>query len=337
MKRFLLNFALFAFLSVVLYGGWAGALLWAELHAYARESHLPDDVTCVVCGDSQTETGLLAPTWPHFFNFSISSLQLDQVELKVIDLLERNPDFRGTVIIDMSPMKLFDQDLDKSMLVDRSSGKRFLLHALHPDRSRRPLDGVVILFRDSILVKRTTKALQCIRKGCPYFSSIGGMGAVPGLTEDAAATNRTRFLSMPTPCGFAEHPDLVEEGMDEAATELDRWGLVDADSKSVRCLRDILSEIRAHGARPVMITTPIHPRLLNRMPRNKLENFKATLQTVAKAEKVAYFSYLKEEFPDGEWRDGNHLNFRGAVRLTEMVREDVESGRSERKEVRYGN
>lgn len=297
MKRFLLNFLLFAALAAILYGGWAGALLLAEIRAYEREAHLPADVTCVVCGDSQTETGLLPHTWPHFFNFSISSLQLDQVELKVIDLLDRNPGFQGTIILDMSPMKFFDQDIDKSMLEDRSAGKRFLLHALHPDRSRRPLDGIVILFRDSILVKRTTKALQCLRKGIPYFSSIGGMGAIAGLTEEKAAANRERFLSMPTPCGFVEHPDLVEAGMAEAAAELDRWGLVGRDAKSIRCFRDILSEIRARGVRPVVITTPIHRRLLARMPQEKLRNFKALVRDVTAEEGVDYFSYLECDCP----------------------------------------
>lgn len=324
MKRFLLNFALFAFLSAVLYGGWAGALLWAELHAYARESHLPDDVTCVVCGDSQTETGLLPHVWPHFFNFSISSLQLDQVELKVIDLLERNPGFKGTVILDMSPVKLFDQDIDRPLLEDRSAGKRFMLHALHPDRSRRSLDGIAILFRDSILVKRTTKAVKFLSKGVPYVSSIGGMGSVPDLTEEKAGEYRKRFREASTVQGFVSHPELVKEAVDEAVADLDHWGEVDSGAKSAACLRDILRFIRAHGATPVVITTPWHASLRERVRPGLLENFRRVMARIAAEEGVAYHDYLEMPFPDGEWRDANHLNIRGAVRFTDRVRADVE-------------
>lgn len=325
MKRFILKILLFTFLSVLIFGGWSGALLWAELSAYARESRMPEGTRVAVCGDSQTETGLIPPIWPGFFSFSISSLQLDQVELKVIDLLERNPEFRGTLILDMSPVKLFDQDIDKPLLEDRSAGKRFLLHALHRDRSRRPLDGIVILFRDSILVKRTAKAFKCFRAGCPYFSSIGGMGAVAGLTEEKARANRKKILSMPTPQGFTEHPDLVEEGMAEAAAALGRWGEVSMSSKSVCCLMDIIRYVKSCGVTPVVITTPLNRRFLDRIPKSKLLNFKRTMRDVTSAVGVAYFDYLETDFPDEEWRDGNHLNFKGAVRLTDRVRKDVES------------
>lgn len=323
MKRFVLKTVLFAALAVVIYGGWAGALLWAEIASYRREARLPPDVTTVVCGDSQTETGLLPHVWPHFFNFSISSLQLDQVELKVIDLLERNPGFRGTVILDMSPVKLFDQDVDRPLLEDRSAGKRFLLHALHPDRSRRPLNGLAILFRDSILVKRTTKALKFFRAGGHYVSSIGGMGSVADLTEERAEAFRARFRSMPTVQGFVTHPDLVREGMEEAVAELDRWGSVTADAKSVRCLREILRFVRARGAKPVLMTTPWHAALRSRLRPGFLENFRNVMRQVAAEERVVHLDYLEMPFPDEEWRDANHLNIRGAVRLTDRVRQDL--------------
>ena len=323
MAKFVLRFALFALLAALIYGGWAGALVYAELHAYARESKMPPDMRVAVCGDSQTEVGLLPHVWPGFFNFSISSLQLDQVELKVVDLLERNPDFKGVVLLDVSPMKLFAQDIDKSMLEDRSAGKRFLLHALHRDKSRRPLDGIVLLFRDSILVKRTTKAFKSFRLGVPYVSSIGGMGGVAGLTEEQARKNREKFLKAPTQRGFAEHPDLVAEGMEEAAAELNRWPCVDEDSKSVRCLRDIISYIRGNGATPVLITTPVHPKLLAKFPPEKLANFREQTKRLSESTKTPWFSYLEMPLTDDDWRDGNHLNFHGAVKLTDAVRRDV--------------
>lgn len=115
-----------------------------------------------------------------------------------------------------------------------------------------------------------------------------------------------------------------------SATQLDQyelkaWGPVDENSKSVKCIKDILALVKAHGVAPVLITTPYHPEFLAKIPREKLENFRGMMNRISQERGVAWFDYLEMTFTDDEWRDGNHLNVHGSVRLTECVRRDVET------------
>jgi len=327
MRRYVVRLALFSLLAVGLFGGLSGTLLWMELSAYARESKMPPDTVCAVCGDSQTELGLLPTVWPHFFNFSISAIQLDQIELKVIDLLERNPGRPEVLLIDISPRKLAAQDIDVPLLEDRGACKRFLLHVLHPRKSRRSLDGIVVLFRDAILVKRLKKAYKSLRKGRPYASSIGGQGAAPFVqTERDATVSASNILAQATKLGFRDHYTQVMDGIEEHAAELNSQGPVGPDSKSVGCIRDIVAYVRSKGVVPVLITPPWHASLLSRVPRTTLDNFRETMRGICRdCGGIAWLDYLEMPFADGEWRDGNHLNTHGAVRFTACVRKDVEA------------
>lgn len=325
MKRYVMRLLLFGLLAVLIFGGWAGLLLWMEISAYSREAHMPEGTLYAVCGDSQTEVGLLPELWPHFFNFSRSAIQLDQIELKALDLLERNPGALKALLIDVSPRKLAVQSIDRPLLLTRNAGKRFMLHVLHPSRSRRSLDGIVVLFRDAILVKRTTKALKCLRNGQPYESSIGGVGgADPNLTEEDVVRNRAKLLAGPAKVGFRDHRDLVLSAIDEHVAELMSWGPFDRDSKTVRCLRDIVALVKEHDVMPVLMMTPLSPAYLAKVPRERLDNARSVMREVARECGVPCLDYLELPFRTEEWRDGNHLNSHGAVRFTERVRGDVE-------------
>lgn len=325
MKRFVLQVILFALIVVGLFGGWSALLVRMEFTAYARESQMPTNTLYAVCGDSQTELGLNPALWPRFFNFSLSAIQLDQIELKTIDLLARNPGRPKILLIDISPRKLAAQNITKPLVEARNAGKRFMLHVLHPQKSRRSLDGVAVIFRDAILVKRTKKAWKAIRKGRPYASSIGGEGTPdPDLTEEDVVRNRTAILAKRATCGFRDHRKEVQKGIDEHADELNAWGLVDESSETVRCIRDILRHVKSRGVTPVLITPPWHPDLLARIPAEKLANFHEVMNEIAQSEGVAYLDHLEMTFPDHEWRDGNHLNSHGAVKYTEYVRREVE-------------
>ena len=326
MRKFIIRSAFFGFLVLVIFGGWSAALLHLELTSYFREATIPSGVRFAVCSDSQTEVALLPEVWPRFFNFSISAIQLDQYELKILDLLDRNPGRLKALIVDISPRKLLAQDIDTPLLDHRSAGKRFLLHALHPRESRRSMGGMAVLFRDSILVKRSVKAFKAYRKGRPYLSSIGGRGSAGGArTEEEATRNRDRLLRQPAILGFHDHLEQVLAGIEEHGAELNAWGPVDGTSKTCGCIRDILTLVKSRGVTPVLITTPYHPAFLEKIPRASLDNFRKTMREISQACDVAWFDYLEMPFPDDQWRDGNHLNSHGAVFLTERVRHDVET------------
>lgn len=326
MRRYLVKIAFFSLIVVGVFGGLSAFLLRMELSAYARESRMPPDTVCAVCGDSQTELGLNPQLWPGFFNFSISAIQLDQIELKVIDLLERNPGRPKVLLIDISPRKLAAQDIDTPLVKDRGACKRFLLHVLHPKESRRSLDGVVVVFRDAILVKRLKKAYKCLRKGRPYVSSIGGPGSDASVrSEEDVSARRAAILARPTKLGFRDHLEQVMDGIEEHAAELNSWGLATEDSKSAKCIKAIVANVRSHGVVPVLITPPWHALLRERAAPGVLDNFRQVMREICRdCGGVTWLDYLELPFADEEWRDGNHLNSHGAVRFTECVRADVE-------------
>lgn len=325
MKKYILKFLAFSLLAFLIFGGWAGVLVWLELSAHAREVAMPSGTVYAVCGDSQTELGLMPELWPHFFNFSKSGIQLDQVELKVVDLLERNPGMPKVLLVDVSPRKLAVQSIDRPLAEARSAGKRFLLHLLYPRKNRRPLDGFVILFRDSLLIKRTGKALESLLFGERYTSAIGGPGgASPDLSEEDVARNRSRFLGKKAKVGFRSHRALAMRHVEDHSAELREWGPVGKDAKSVRCIKDIVAYVKSRGVVPVLMTTPLHPLFWEKVPKDHFDNFREVMRGIARDCDVAYLDYLEMPFAEEEWRDGNHLNVHGAVRFTERVRTDVE-------------
>lgn len=330
MKRYLLRVSIFMLLVAALFGGWSAVLLSMELTAYAREAKLSEDVRYVVCGGSETQKGLLAELWPGFFNFSIDGITLDQIELKTIDFFERNSEHRPEIVlIDVSPQKLIAQDISVPLIEAEDAGKRFLLHALQPQYSRRSLDGLAIIFRDVILVNRTKFAWKSLRKRRPYTSSIGGDGSVPNLTEEQLATNRQKILSKEPTMGFKDHPKHTYERMKHQTEKMEKWwttsGPLSDESETVQCVRNIIAIVRENGSRPVLITPPWHEKLRSAVNPKQIEDFYATMHKIAAEEGISYLDYLSLEFPDEDWRDGNHLNTHGAVKFTETVRHDVEA------------
>ncbi|MCQ2183771.1 MAG: hypothetical protein MJY89_10320, partial [Bacteroidales bacterium] len=61
-----------------------------ERQSYFREVHIPKKTQVVVCGDSHLESGFDTRCWPGSFNFALSAITLDQLELKVYGLLKEN-------------------------------------------------------------------------------------------------------------------------------------------------------------------------------------------------------------------------------------------------------
>ena len=325
MRKFVFRASVFGLLIVGFLGGWSAFLLHLELATYAREAKMPPDAAYAVCGDSQTAVGLLPELWPGFFNFSISDIRLDQMELKTIDLLERNPGRTKVLLIDITPRKLVIQDVDVPLKDMRNAGKRFLLHVLHPRESRRSLEGLAVIFRDAILVKRTMKFLKALRKHQRYRSSIGGAGSIAGLTESEVATNRLALLAKPDKMGFRDHRDSVFSAIGEHADEMSAWGPVTLESKTVACITNMIAIARRQGVTPVLMTTPWHRELLSRVSAAQIGNHRQVMREIARRDgNLPYLDYLEMPFDDGEWYDGNHLNRHGAVRLTERVRQDVE-------------
>lgn len=324
MKRFIVKSLLLVTGVVVIFGGWSALLLWMEVSTYRRTCRPPDGTRIVICGDSQCDQGVLPQLWPGCYNFSTQGLQLDQVELKVIDVLQYADPLPKAIVLDLTPFKLLDQSLDVPLKDTAAVGGHFLLHALHPDRTRRSLDGLPVLFRDHVLVKRTSRLFKALRKGIPYECSVPCPGGVAGLTEAQVEENRRRLLAAPAVCGFTQYPDWIAMSLKKGADDLAAFPPLTADSPSLACWRDIVADIRAKGVEPVVITTPYSRQALDALRPGLKESFRREAGKLAEELGVKYFDYLEMPFETGEWRDVNHLNVRGAVRFTETVRRDIE-------------
>lgn len=324
MKRFIVKSLLLVTGVVVIFGGWSALLLWMEVSTYRRTCRPPEGTRIVICGDSQCDQGVLPQLWPGCYNFSTQGLQLDQVELKVIDVLQYADPPPKAIVLDLTPFKLLDQSLDVPLKDTAAVGGHFLLHALHPDRTRRSLDGLPVLFRDHVLVKRTSRLFKALRKGVPYECSVPCPGGVAGLTAAQVEENRRRLLAAPAVCGFTQYPDWIAMSLKKGAENLAAFPPLKPDSQSLRCWRDIVADIRAKGVEPVLITTPYSRAALDSQRPGFMESFKREAGKLADELGVKYFDYLELPFETEEWRDVNHLNIHGAVRFTETVRRDIE-------------
>lgn len=321
MKKFILKSLLFCFLCAAIFGGWSAVLLWAEISAYKREVKIPEGYTLAVCGDSHTEQGLMPAVWPELFNFSLSGMQLDQIQLKIYDLVERNPGQLKTMIVDTSPFNMMSPELSTPLIESKTFGKRFLLHVLRPKENRRSLKGIHVIFRDAILIKRTGKVIKSWRKKRPYQSSIGGVGIAttflePGLDPETIETTRECFRT---------NPDEVMEDIVEKTDKLGGYPKLTAKSENAKILKEIIVFLQEHNIKPIITSTPLHREMLKRISPEAISDYKAVMRAVCSEMGVDYLDYLEVDYPDSYWGDGNHLNNRGAYVFTQKVRADVEA------------
>lgn len=317
MKTFATRACLFALLCVITFGGWAYALYHLERESYFREVSMPEDVRVAVCGDSHLESGFDTRCWPGSFNFALSAITLDQLELKVYGLLKENPDYHGLVIVDISPEKLFNPNVDRPLVTSGSAGKRLMLHLLYPEVNRRPMDGMVKLFRDAIFAKRTKKAWKAFTCGKPYQSSVGGVGVWNGPVPSPDAIEAKE--------GFKTYPNVVADGIRRKAETINGFPPYASDAKQHEVIASIVRNVRAHGCRPVFVSTPLHLRLRAEIDEARLKDFDENMSAMATELGVPYVNALRWEYPDDCWFDGNHLNARGAIHFTRQLKREVEN------------
>ena len=306
MKRFVFRSLLLAAISALIFGGWSCALLRAEIAAYRSECRAPADRTVLVCGDSQTEASLDPERWPQLFNFSQSATAPDQSYLKLIDLFAANPGQFKTLLIDLSPLALYSYHPERPLADAGPCATLFLLHCLHPQENVRPLSGLPRIFRDTILARRTRALWKSMRKGKPYRSSLRG---------GYLATDKR---------GFLEFPDKVREEIGWKANEINSARPLADNSPVVAVFRKTVALALDNGARVMFITTPLHRALREKIDGERMSSFRTWAQMFAKELECPYFDHLGDDFPDGQWRDANHLNRFAAPEFTRRIRLETE-------------
>lgn len=315
MRAFVVRAGVFAILCGGVFGGWAYALYRLEVQAYQREVNIPPDTQIVVCGDSHLETGFDPRCWPNSFNFALSAITLDQLELKVYGLLKENPSYRGLVVVDIWPEKLFKPNVDQPLVTSGPAGKRLMLHWLYPEANRRPMDGMAKLFRDAILAKRTRTAFKALTRGKPYKSSVGGVGVLGGKTPEPDEVVAKE--------GFTTHPEVVAETIRRKAATINGFPPYSKTSKQHEVIANMVRIVRAHGCKLVMVTTPLHGKMLAAIDAGRLRAFNEAMRELSEELDFPYVNALSWEFPDACWQDGDHLNARGALFFTRRLKGEV--------------
>ncbi len=305
MKQFIIKIFFFALLVAVVFGGWSAALLVAEYKNYQKEIIMPKDTSILVCGDSHTEAALDPAYFLGLYNFSQSACVLDQSLLKLKDFFKRNPGRIKTVLVDVSPLQLYCNDVTMPLAKAGPPANLFLLHCYHRGDTRRSLDGIVGIFRDTILAKRTRALWKSVRKKRPYKSSLKG-GYIPSDKR-----------------GFVSVRDKVYAEMHDRAKQINKsWQL----TEDVPIVQDVLATIRFakdNGARVVLMTTPFHRELTKLIEPKRLNDFFSLVNEIAKREKLQYVNCFYWDFPDDQWRDANHLNQYASKAFTERLKKEI--------------
>ncbi len=306
MKAFLIRVLLFALLLVAVYGGWSGALLWAEWSAYRQELVMPEGRDIVVIGDSQTEALLDPERFPRLFNFSQSAIAMDQIVLKQKNMLEANPGRIRLFILDLSPYQMFTHDLSQALVDSGPSGSRFLLHCWNFEDNRRPLTGLPTLFRDIVLAKQSKELSRAIRKGRPYRSTLRG-GFLPSTLR-----------------GFEQFPKKVRKEIGWKTREINEAPLRILD-QAFDAAQAFVDRAKAAGIPVLVLTTPYHPAFRADVSPERTELFFGRLETFVKANGCTYLNTYTMPFDDSCWRDSHHLNRKAVPEYTEAVRKTAEA------------
>lgn len=303
MKRFLTRLLAFASIAGVAVAAWSGIIALQECRYWKRACAMPDGKSVVVCCDSQTEVSLNPAYWPELFNQSRSGTRLTQYAMRLEDVLAANPGKIRAGLIDVSPLKFYLTQADDE---PNGPGEKELaaLHLLHADRNEVSVLSLLDDFYSVVWPHQSKRAFGALFRG-KYKSYLVG-----GYLDMVAQT-------------FVDHPQAAR-AKTEAWAEKVNAAFARQDSKShvFRALDDLIGMYGKAGARVVVIQSPLH-HVLRRRIGEALEHETEEMRRYCARRKIAYLDYASMDFADDEWSDCNHLNVRGARRLTERLRKDV--------------
>jgi len=301
MKKFLLRSALFLGLVLLIFGSICGFELRYELKAYREEVKAPAAATILVCNDSQLEMSVNPAVEPAFFNFSAPGRTMDQAYLAMLDVFAANPGRFRKVVIDLSPSAAVDP-FDQAIPDMGYASQYYLLHWLHPRENTRDMTGQIAVFRDNMVGRRWRLFWRALRGKGDFTSSICGRYK-PTLMALA--------LTMPD--------DFKGQFRARAHTVNDVPALT-ADAPIFRHVNAIIDLARAHGAEPILVTTPWHAELLKAGDAEKMDAFAKVVSAYAAERKCKYVDLLRVDLPDDCWYDAQHLNVKGAKRFTSLLK-----------------
>ena len=296
-------------LLALLLAAWAALLQKAECDGWKDFCEIPSEFDMVVCCDSQTETSLSPECLPRLFNASRSGTRICQWYLRTKDICERSKGRIKWGIIDVPAIKLWREKPDSAPNFGMAKSLA-PLHFLHLRENTVPLYSLAGDFCREIWRGKSRQLLRHILLGESYTDSIRGGFAI--------YADR----------GFIEHADYVRQRMDVQAEKVIEAECLQRDSGdppfvALRWIDAIVGLYREAGAKVVLIQTPVHMHLTSQVA-DACAMADASIEKFAAERDVPIFNYRDMPFAVNEWKDGNHLNERGARRLTLRLKADID-------------
>lgn len=298
MKRFVTRFLLFASAVALTLGGICALEIVAELKAYRQELVAPEGATVAVAGDSQLAMGVDSVAYPEFFNFSTHGKSLDQSWLSLLDIVDANPGRIRTVILDVTPANAVGFGARISDMGYAS--QYYLLHYLHPQENIRDLSGAIKVMRDNMVGRRLRLLSRALRGKKTFRSSLFG-----SFTPDTPVLSRTN------PAGYRA---MLVGKVGEVRANLP----IPPDSALFGILDGVVA-LREKGVDVVLITSPWCAELRTACDQERLDGFFALLRDYAGRKGVRYLNLFDVPLDPECWRDGHHLNAKGAREFTRFL------------------
>lgn len=301
MKKFIRNIVIYFTLLTIVFGGWAGTMLWMEVKSYKEDCVMPDGVDMVVIGDSQSAHGIDPELWPGLFNFGCDATALDQCYMKLKDLYSRNPGRIKTVILDVSMIKYLNADGGYERLINTGAyHPQFLLHWLHLDDNVRALEDTIPAFRDIFFKARAKSMWRVIRGKQKWFNLMGG-----------------RYSPMRGEVS-SERAHLIA---DQLAAEMNA-GNGDLASAANWIIK-IADFVNRNNSRFVIISTPLHKMLTCQLKVEAIDIFHTHMRALSQQCNALYLDFTDMPLPEGCWYDAHHLSEAGAKMFTPVCRDAV--------------
>lgn len=302
MKLFLRQTGLFllaitAFVALVVVG--VGVV---DLRSYYRSLKAPEGTDVLVCNDSQCALGLDPEGFPRMWNKSAVASPCEASYMRLRDVLAHNPNHFKYVVIDISQVHIGINDRTRPLCCNGQVNDHALLALWNIHEYPRRLGSLGGLFT-GLFLKHADDIRSALRHGRPYVAPIcGGYRAM-------------------TITGFKEHPEVVLADLRVKARPTARMR---KDERCVWWFRKMAECAVAAGAKPVFMTTPLHPKFREAIAPGLLASIVAVARDLATEFKTVHLDYLGVDFGDGCWSDCNHLNAWGAREFTKRFRKDIE-------------
>lgn len=289
--------AVAAFVAVVVVG--VGV---ADLRSYYRSLKAPEGTDVLVCNDSQCALGLDPAGFPRMWNKSAVASPCEASYMRLRDALAHNPNRFKYVVIDVSQVHIGINDRTRPLCSNGQVNDHALLAIWNIREYPRRLGSLGGLFT-GLFLKHADDIRSALRHGKPYFAPICG-GYHPM-----------------TIAGFKEHP---EAALADLRVKARPTVPMRKDERCVWWFRKMAECAVSAGAKPVFMTTPLHPKFREAIAPGLLASIVVVARGLATEFKTVHLNYLDTDFGDGCWQDCNHLNVWGAREFTKRFRKDIE-------------